>query len=87
MIGTRTESAAHNPDGLSLSLRSEFSFDFKSTGRDGIMFYVYGDRHLDHIAVFLSRGQVVYSFNCGSGAATIVSPGVYNDGRWHSVST
>ena len=74
-------------DSTVLFLRSEFSFDFKSTGRDGILFYAYGDRHVDFIAVYLSEGQINYAFNCGSGTARMISPNTYNDGQWHSVSS
>lgn len=65
---------------------SEFSFEFKSTSRDGMLFYVFGDRHVDFIAVYLIGGQISYSFNCGSGPAKMTSLRTYNDGQWHSVT-
>jgi hypothetical protein len=36
-------------------------------------------------AFFVIIFQVHYGFNCGSGAATIMSEKAYHDGQWHSV--
>lgn len=66
--------------------RSLFSMEVKTTAPDGLLFYVADGRHTDYIALYMMGGNVVYSFNCGSGPARIVSPRTYNDGQWHKVS-
>ncbi|XP_071119471.1 laminin subunit alpha-like [Haliotis cracherodii] len=67
-------------------IRSLFECHFKTTAEDGIIMYMADSRHIDHIALLIKGGQVVYSFNCGSGAAVVTSPNKYNDGQWHKVS-
>ena len=60
--------------------------EFKTIVPDGLLFYVADDRQVDFIAVYLEEGKLKHSFNCGSGAARLVSTGTYNDGQWHRVS-
>ncbi|KAG8228153.1 hypothetical protein J437_LFUL002807 [Ladona fulva] len=66
--------------------RYDFSIEFNTMEPDGIIFYVADQRHIDYIALILKDGKLVYSFNCGSGAAHISTDEAWNDGRWHSVA-
>ena len=50
------------------------------------MLFMADGRFVDFIAAYMDNGQIIYSFNCGSGAATLTSPKQYNDNRWHTVS-
>jgi laminin alpha 3/5 len=43
-------------------MKYEFSLEFKTLARDGIMFYVADDRHIDYIALYMKDGQVGDSF-------------------------
>ncbi|KAG1696659.1 Laminin subunit alpha [Nymphon striatum] len=66
--------------------KSEFSMQFKTGADSGILFYVVGSEYIDYIALFLLEGRVYYQFDCGSGAAVIVSnEDTYNDSEWHKV--
>ncbi|CAG0878724.1 unnamed protein product [Darwinula stevensoni] len=65
---------------------SEFSVEFKSDSKDGVIFYVSDNNHIDFIALYVKNGQVYYAFNCGSGAAVLSSERSYSDGKWHEVS-
>ena len=67
--------------------RYNFSLEFKTAAPDGMLFYVTDAvRQTDYIALYLMGGNIVYTFDCGSGAARMVSPSTYNDGQWHKVS-
>ncbi|KAB0790802.1 hypothetical protein PPYR_15312 [Photinus pyralis] len=64
----------------------DFTFEFKTTALDGIIFYVTNPTVIQHVALYLKEGRVVYSFNGGTGAAVLRSDGTYNDGEWHHVN-
>ncbi|GFS13654.1 laminin subunit alpha, partial [Elysia marginata] len=59
--------------------------EFKTTGQSGVIFYTAGENHLDFLGLYMEDGQLVFGFNCGTGAAIMKSPQVYNDGNWHKV--
>ncbi|XP_069958976.1 laminin subunit alpha isoform X2 [Cherax quadricarinatus] len=62
----------------------KFSFDFKTTADEGIIFYASGKTHRDYITFYLKDGKIVFSFNTGTGAALMRSEQSYDDGAWHS---
>lgn len=66
--------------------RGEFSIDFKTDAKDGMILYMANERQVDFIALYMQAGRIVYMFNCGSGPARLTSAGTFNDGRWHTVS-
>ena len=71
-----------------LCVRANFTLEFKTSAPDGMLFYLVDTpRQMDYIAVYLLGGNVVYTFNCGTGPARVVSPATYNDGEWHKVGT
>ena len=43
---------------LKVKRRSEFSIEFKTTHRNGIIFYVANARNVDFIALFMKNGRV-----------------------------
>ena len=69
---------------LSLA-RSQFSLSFKTSGQNGLLFYVADSRHIDFLGLYMVDGELHFGFNCGSGAAKIMSGITYNDGQWHKV--
>ncbi|OQV14684.1 Laminin subunit alpha [Hypsibius exemplaris] len=68
--------------------KSEFTLEFKTNATNGIILYVDDQKAspIDFIAIYIKAGQVVYSFNPGSGPAVVRSPGRYNDGQWHTLT-
>ncbi|PVD23436.1 hypothetical protein C0Q70_16705 [Pomacea canaliculata] len=66
-----------------IRIRSAFSVEFKTTGRNGLIFYVADAKHIDFIGLYMKEGRITYSFNCGSGTGTLSSTETYNDGQWH----
>jgi len=63
--------------------RSEIEVQFKTTAREGIIFYAGASNQIDFLALYLKNGNVVYAFDSGSGAAVISSDRAYNDDNWH----
>ena len=70
---------------LVFSSRSQFSLSFKTSGQNGLLFYVADTRHIDFLGLYMVDGELHFGFNCGSGAAKIMSGITYNDGKWHEV--
>ncbi|KAK6492955.1 pikachurin-like isoform X1 [Huso huso] len=68
--------------------RSNLFMRFKTTAKDGLLLWR-GDspmRHnSDYISLGLQDGALVFSYNLGSGVATIMVNGSFHDGRWHRV--
>ncbi|KAF5306067.1 hypothetical protein FQA39_LY09045 [Lamprigera yunnana] len=64
----------------------DFTFEFKTTANDGIIFYVTNPTDVQFVALYLQEGHIMYSFNGGSGPAVLRSDNVYNDGNWHHVN-
>ncbi|XP_076440495.1 laminin subunit alpha-like [Babylonia areolata] len=88
--GTRFGSRLHSrvefnrlPSGM--RLRSQFSLSFKTTGQNGLMFYVTDKKHIDFLGLYMVDGELHFGFNCGSGTGKIMSGDKYNDGKWHKV--
>lgn len=67
------------------NFRGTFGIEFRATASNGILFFATNQQNTDHIAVYLKQGHVVFSFDSGSGTATIQSPAIYHDSEWHTV--
>ncbi|CAH1115894.1 unnamed protein product [Psylliodes chrysocephalus] len=70
----------------------DFRFHFKTKETEGILFYIsdssaraLAQEHKHYAAVYLSGGQVVFSFRGDGDALIIKSKGIYNDSKWHLV--
>ncbi|KAJ1210310.1 hypothetical protein NDU88_005676 [Pleurodeles waltl] len=68
--------------------RTNIFMRFKTTARDGLLMWR-GDSPMrpnsDFISLGLHDGTLAFSYNLGSGIATILVNGSFNDGRWHRV--
>ncbi|EGW06639.1 Pikachurin [Cricetulus griseus] len=68
--------------------RSNAFMRFKTTAKDGLLLWR-GDSPLrpnsDFISLGLRDGALVFSYNLGSGVASIMVNGSFSDGRWHRV--
>ncbi|XP_045422437.1 pikachurin isoform X2 [Lemur catta] len=79
-----------NPDILKRvsGSRSNVFMRFKTTAKDGLLLWR-GDSSMrpnsDFISLGLRDGALVFSYNLGSGVASIMVNGSFNDGRWHRV--
>ncbi|KAJ7335041.1 hypothetical protein JRQ81_012982 [Phrynocephalus forsythii] len=79
-----------NPDILKRvsGSRTNVFMRFKTTLMNGLLLWR-GDSPMrpnsDFISLGLQDGALVFSYNLGSGIATIVVNGSFNDGRWHRV--
>ncbi|XP_066096102.1 pikachurin isoform X2 [Saccopteryx bilineata] len=78
-----------NPDILKRvsGSRSNVFMRFKTTAKDGLLMWR-GDSPMsnsDFISLGLRDGALVFSYNLGSGVASIMVNGSFNDGRWHRV--
>ncbi|XP_016808889.1 pikachurin isoform X2 [Pan troglodytes] len=79
-----------NPDILKRvsGSRSNVFMRFKTTAKDGLLLWR-GDSPMrpnsDFISLGLRDGALVFSYNLGSGVASIMVNGSFNDGRWHRV--
>ncbi|KAL2091752.1 hypothetical protein ACEWY4_011550 [Coilia grayii] len=67
-------------------VRTNMFLRFKSTSTDGLLLWRGDVRpNSDFLSLGLQDGALVFSYNLGSGAASIVLNGTFNDGRWHRV--
>ncbi|KAB1281227.1 Pikachurin, partial [Camelus dromedarius] len=68
--------------------RSNAFMRFKTTAKDGLLMWR-GDSPMrpnsDFISLGLRDGALVFSYNLGSGVASIMVNGSFHDGRWHRV--
>ncbi|XP_042308447.1 pikachurin isoform X3 [Sceloporus undulatus] len=68
--------------------RTNIFMRFKTTLMDGLLLWR-GDSPMrpnsDFISLGLQDGALVFSYNLGSGIASITVNGSFNDGRWHRV--
>ncbi|KAM4810110.1 pikachurin [Rhinophrynus dorsalis] len=68
--------------------RSNIFMRFKSTVKDGLLMWR-GDSPMkansDFISLGLQEGNLVFSYNLGSGMVSIMVNGSFSDGRWHRV--
>ncbi|KAM8887242.1 pikachurin isoform 2-T2 [Spinachia spinachia] len=66
----------------------QISFEFKAESDDGLLLYCGENEHGrgDFTSVALVRGKLHYRFDCGTGAAQIVSESRVVVGQWHTVT-
>ncbi|XP_015195849.2 pikachurin isoform X2 [Lepisosteus oculatus] len=68
--------------------RTNVFLRFKSMAKDGLLLWR-GESPMrpnsDYISLGLQDGALVFSYNLGSGVATVMVNGSFNDGRWHRV--
>lgn len=62
----------------------KFSFDFRTTATEGVIFYASDELHRDVIAIYMKDGKIVMRFNPGDGPVQMRSQKAFNDGAWHS---
>ncbi|XP_058491162.1 pikachurin isoform X1 [Solea solea] len=66
----------------------QITLEFKADSEDGLLLYCGENEHGrgDFISLALVRGKLHYRFNCGTGAARIVSESHVVVGQWHTVT-
>ncbi|KAL2087729.1 hypothetical protein ACEWY4_016557 [Coilia grayii] len=66
----------------------EISLDFKADSENGLLFYCGESEHGygDFASLALLRGKLHFRYNCGTGAAHLVSEMGVVVGQWHTVS-
>ncbi|KAM9360430.1 pikachurin isoform 2-T2 [Symphorus nematophorus] len=68
--------------------RTSLFMHFKSTAKDGLLLWR-GDSPMrpnsDFLSMGLQDGALIFSYNLGSGAASIAVNGTFSDGKWHRV--
>uniref|UniRef100_A0A8K9XME4 Laminin, alpha 4 n=1 Tax=Oncorhynchus mykiss TaxID=8022 RepID=A0A8K9XME4_ONCMY len=64
---------------------SHFSLSLKTQSSFGLIFYASDEAEDNYMALFLSHGKLVYTFNLGQQQVKVKSPEKYNDGTWHNV--
>ncbi|XP_018606960.2 pikachurin-like [Scleropages formosus] len=68
--------------------RTNVFMRFKSTAKDGLLMWR-GDSVMrassDFVSLGLQDGALIFSYNLGSGTATVLVNGTFGDGRWHRV--
>ncbi|ROL53760.1 Pikachurin [Anabarilius grahami] len=68
--------------------RTNMFMRFKSTSKDGLLLWR-GDSPMransDYLSLGLQDGALIFGYNLGSGAATVVINGTFSDGKWHRV--
>uniref|UniRef100_A0A8C7G945 Laminin subunit alpha-4 n=1 Tax=Oncorhynchus kisutch TaxID=8019 RepID=A0A8C7G945_ONCKI len=65
--------------------RSHFSLSLKTQSSFGLIFYASDEAEDNYMALFLSHGKLMYTFNLGQEQVKVKSPEKYNDGTWHNV--
>uniref|UniRef100_A0A3Q0R9J7 EGF like, fibronectin type III and laminin G domains n=1 Tax=Amphilophus citrinellus TaxID=61819 RepID=A0A3Q0R9J7_AMPCI len=66
----------------------QITLEFKADSEDGLLLYCGENEHGrgDFTSLALVRGKLHYRFNCGTGAAQIVSESSIALGQWHTVT-
>ncbi|XP_034547111.1 pikachurin isoform X3 [Notolabrus celidotus] len=66
----------------------QISLEFKADSEDGLLLYCGENEHGrgDFTSLALVQGTLHYRFNCGTGAAQIVSESLIVLGQWHTVT-
>lgn len=66
----------------------QITLEFKADSEDGLLLYCGENEHGrgDFISLALVRGKLHYRFNCGTGAAQIISESRIGIGQWHTVT-
>ncbi|KAM9447076.1 pikachurin [Clarias gariepinus] len=66
--------------------RTSVFLRFKSLSKDGLLLWRGanpGQAHTDYLSVGLKNGTLVFSFDLGSGAVSVMVNGTFSDGKWH----
>ncbi|CAL4068357.1 unnamed protein product, partial [Meganyctiphanes norvegica] len=63
----------------------QFSFVFKTSSDEGIIFYGANKIHEDFISIYVKDRLLVFSYNPGAGVAVMRSSQPVNADEWHSV--
>ncbi|XP_010780370.1 pikachurin [Notothenia coriiceps] len=66
----------------------QITLEFKADSEDGLLLYCGENEHArgDFTSLALVRGKLHYRFNCGTGAAQIISESRIVVGQWHTVT-
>nr|XP_020458181.1 pikachurin isoform X2 [Monopterus albus] len=66
----------------------QITLEFKADNEDGLLLYCGENEHGsgDFTSLALVRGQLHYRFNCGTGAAQVISESHIVLGQWHTVT-
>ncbi|TRY98295.1 hypothetical protein DNTS_032800 [Danionella cerebrum] len=68
--------------------RTNFFMRFKSTSGDGLLLWR-GESPMrtnsDYLSLGLQDGALIFSYNLGSGAVSVILNGTFSDGKWHRV--
>ncbi|XP_053727776.1 pikachurin isoform X1 [Synchiropus splendidus] len=66
----------------------QITVEFKADSEEGLLLYCGENEHGrgDFISLALVRGKLHYRFNCGTGAAQIISESAIVVGQWHTVT-
>ena len=59
--------------------------EFQTAASEAVLLYLQGSVYADFIALQLSAGRLVFSYDLGSGRVDIWSENTYNDGMLHMV--
>jgi len=82
---TRNEFNIPSHIASSLTNKSEFQIEFKTTGSEGVLLYVTGAKQIDFVAIFMQEGRLYYFWNNGGKTAMGRREQTVNDGNWHRV--
>ena len=63
-FGTKANTFLEFNRQLKVKKRSEFSIEFKTTHRNGIIFYIANERNVDFIALYMKQGRVSLLLTC-----------------------
>ncbi|KJE97503.1 hypothetical protein CAOG_07351 [Capsaspora owczarzaki ATCC 30864] len=59
--------------------------DFKTASAVGLLMYTGGLAGIDFLSLELQDANVVFRWNCGSGAGQLIVSGPFNDNQWHTI--
>ncbi|XP_076129263.1 laminin subunit alpha-4 [Alosa pseudoharengus] len=69
----------------SINQRSHFSLSLKTQSNFGLILYVSDETEDNFMALFMTQGRLMYTFNVGQEKVRIKTQEKYNDGAWHNV--
>ncbi|XP_078680702.1 laminin subunit alpha-5-like isoform X1 [Branchiostoma floridae x Branchiostoma belcheri] len=69
----------------SFRIRYKFSMEFKTFDKSGLLFFMADNLEANFVTLFLTNGNLIYMFNCGTGKLKLKSRTKFNDGQWHRV--
>lgn len=69
----------------SINQRSHFTLSLKTQSNFGLIFYVSDETEDNFMALFMTQGKLMYTFNAGQDKVRIKTHEKYNDGAWHNV--